>query len=171
MTNQSLKEAFQTMSNKVLNILDIVKLIGLKSNSHIDDFGNPHNVTASQIGAASSQHTHDDRYYTKTEVDNYNLITTSEIDNICQLPITYIAVDNRDCSSDISFEEARSYIENCGRLYVCVEGTDHYEKYVNQDCTIYSLDSNNTSITIDIGGVDWSILWTSSQIRMIYPPR
>ena len=80
---------------------------------------------------SSSTHTHDDRYYTESEIDNYNLITTSEIDNICQIPTAYIAVDNRDCSSDISFEEARSYIENLGRLYVRVEGIDHYEDYVN----------------------------------------
>ena len=129
------------------------------------------NIQSQLNNKSASTHTHDNRYYTESEIDNYNLITTSEIDNICQLPVAYIAVDNRDCSSDISFEEARSYIENCGRLYVRVEGTDHYEKYVNQNCTIYSLDSNNTSITIDIGGVDWSILWTSSQIRMIYPPQ
>ena len=129
------------------------------------------NIQSQLNNKSSSTHTHDDRYYTESEIDNYNLITTSEIDNICQLPIAYIAVDNRDCSSDISFEEARSYIENLGRLYVRVEGTDQYENYVNQNCTIYSLDSNNTSITIDIGGVDWSIIWTSSQIRMTYPPQ
>ena len=129
------------------------------------------NIQSQLNNKSASTHTHDDRYYTESEIDNYNLITTSEIDNICQIPIANIAVDNRDCSSDISFEEARSYIENCGRLYVGVEGTDQYENYVNQNCTIYSLDSNNTSITIDIGGVDWSIRWTSSQIRMIYPPQ
>lgn len=168
MTNQSLKNALQAIWNKVLDILDISKS---ELNAHIYDHDNPHEVSAEQVGAASSQHTHDDRYYTESEIDNYNLITTSEIDNICQIPVAYIAVDNRDCSSDISFEEARSYIENYGRLYVCVEGIDHYEKYINQNCTISSLDSNNTSITIDIGGVDWYILWTSSQIRMIYPPQ
>ena len=89
------------------------------------------NITPASIGAAASSHTHDNMYYTESEIDNYNLITTSEIDNICQIPTANIAVDNRDCSSDISFEEARSYIENCGRLYVFVEGTDHYEKYIN----------------------------------------
>ena len=129
------------------------------------------NIQSQLNNKSSSTHTHDNRYYTESEIDNYNLITTSEIDNICQIPVANIAVDDRDCSSDISFEEARSYIENCGRLYVRVEGGDHYEHYVNQICTIYSLDSNNTSITIDIGGVDWHILWTSSEIRMIYPPR
>ena len=129
------------------------------------------NIQSQLNNKSSSTHTHDNRYYTESEIDNYNLITTSEIDNICQIPTANITVNNRDCSSDISFEEARSYIENYGRLYVHVEGIDQYEDYVNQDCTIYSLDSNNTSITIDIGGVDWYILWTSSQIRMIYPPQ
>ena len=80
---------------------------------------------------SSSTHTHDNRYYTESEIDNYNLITTSEIDNICQIPTANITVNNRDCSSDISFEEARSYIENYGRLYVHVEGIDQYEDYVN----------------------------------------
>ena len=129
------------------------------------------NIQSQLNNKSASTHTHDNRYYTESEIDNYNLITTSEIDSICQFPTAYIAVDNRDCSSDISFEEARSYIENYGRLYVRVEGVDHYERYVNQNCTIYSLDSDNTSITINIGGVDWSILWTSSQIRVIYPPQ
>ena len=129
------------------------------------------NIQSQLNNKSASTHTHDNRYYTESEIDNYNLITTSEIDSICQFPTAYIAVDNRDCSSDISFEEARSYIENYGRLYVRVEGVDHYEKYVNENCTIYSLDSDNTSITINIGGVDWSILWTSSQIRVIYPPQ
>ena len=129
------------------------------------------NIQSQLNNKSASTHTHDNRYYTESEIDNYNLITTSEIDSICQFPTAYIAIDNRDCSSDISFEEARSYIENYGRLYVRVEGVDHYEKYVNENCTIYSLDSDNTSITINIGGVDWSILWTSSQIRVIYPPQ
>ena len=129
------------------------------------------NIQSQLNNKSASTHTHDNRYYTESEIDNYNLITTSEIDSICQFPTAYIAVDNRDCSSDISFEEARSYIENYGRLYVRVEGVDHYEKYVNENCTIYSLDSDNTSITINIGGVGWSILWTSSQIRVIYPPQ
>lgn len=171
MTNQSLKEAFQTMSNKVLNILDIVKLIGLKSNSHIDDFGNPHNVTASQIGAASSQHTHDDRYYTESEIDNYNLITTSEIDNICQIPVANIDIDYGDCSSDISFEEAKSYIENFGRLYVYVTGIDDYEKKVNWVNTIHTLENNNTQINIRNNNtgvyMSWYIKWTSSQLKPV----
>jgi hypothetical protein len=32
---------------------------------------------------ADSSHTHDDRYYTKTQIDNYELITVDDIDTIC----------------------------------------------------------------------------------------
>ena len=34
-------------------------------------------------GKAPSSHNHDDRYYTKTEIDGIELITTSDIDAIC----------------------------------------------------------------------------------------
>lgn len=37
--------------------------------SHINNTSNPHNVTAAQVGAAAASHTHDDRYYTETEID------------------------------------------------------------------------------------------------------
>jgi hypothetical protein len=39
-------------------------------NSHATDTDNPHNVTAAQVGAAVAGHTHDDRYYTESEVDS-----------------------------------------------------------------------------------------------------
>lgn len=32
---------------------------------------------------ASVNHTHDSRYYTKTQVDNMEFITVNDIDNIC----------------------------------------------------------------------------------------
>ena len=38
--------------------------------SHIGNTNNPHGVTCSQIGAAASGHTHDDRYYTESETDS-----------------------------------------------------------------------------------------------------
>ena len=38
--------------------------------AHIARTDNPHGVTAEQIGAAPSGHTHDDRYYTEGEVNN-----------------------------------------------------------------------------------------------------
>ena len=34
-------------------------------------------------GKADSSHLHDNRYYTKTEIDNMELITVENIDNIC----------------------------------------------------------------------------------------
>lgn len=116
---------------------------------------------------SSSTHTHDNRYYTESEIDNYNLITTSEIDNICQIPTANITVDYRDCSSDISFEEARSYIENFGRLYVYVTGIDRRERAVNWINTIHALENNNTLISIDDDNTDWHIEWTSSQIEVV----
>ena len=39
-------------------------------NAHTGNKNNPHGVTVSQIGAAPSSHTHDDRYYTEAEVNN-----------------------------------------------------------------------------------------------------
>ena len=54
MINESLKNAFKEMWKKNLNLLDIAKS---DLNSHISDF-NPHNITASDIGAAYSDHTH-----------------------------------------------------------------------------------------------------------------
>ena len=40
-----------------------------KLEEHTADKNNPHNVTAEGIGAASVTHTHDDRYYTESEID------------------------------------------------------------------------------------------------------
>lgn len=116
---------------------------------------------------SSSSHIHDDRYYTESEIDNYNLITTSEIDNICQIPIANISMDYRDCSSDISFEEAKSYIENFGRLYVYVTGIDPWEYRINYIGTVYELKNNNTLINIDINTDIDRIEWTSSQIKVV----
>lgn len=120
---------------------------------------------------SSSTHTHDNRYYTESEIDNYNLITTSEIDNICQIPVANIDIDYGDCSSDISFEEAKSYIENFGRLYVYVTGIDGYEKEVNWINTIHTLENNNTQINIRNNNtgvyMSWYIKWTSSQLKPV----
>lgn len=130
------------------------------------------NIQSQLNNKSSSTHTHDNRYYTESEIDNYNLITTSEIDNICQIPIANITVNNRDCSSDISFEEARSYIENFGRLYIYVTGVDRYEHGVNWINTIHTIENNNTLINISnntdmVVYADWHIEWTSSQIEVI----
>ena len=125
------------------------------------------NIQSQLNNKSSSTHTHDNRYYTESEIDNYNLITTSEIDNICQIPVANITVDYRDCSSDINFEEARSYIENFGRLYVYVTGIDRRERAVNWINTIHALENNNTLISIDDDNTDWHIEWTSSQIKVV----
>ena len=127
------------------------------------------NIQTQLNNKSSSTHTHDNRYYTESEIDNYNLITISEIDNICQIPIANITVDNygRDCSSDISFEEAKSYIENFGRLYVYVTGGDPYEHGINWIVTIYELENNNTLINIDTNTTNYHIEWTSSQIELV----
>ena len=120
---------------------------------------------------SSSTHTHDNRYYTESEIDNYNLITTSEINNICQIPVANLTVEHTNyednCSSDISFEEAKSYIENFGKLYVYVTGVDKYGDDVNWVNTIRTLENNNTSIIIDNDNTSWYLKWTSSQIAVL----
>lgn len=130
------------------------------------------NIQSQLNNKSASTHTHDNRYYTESEIDNYNLITTSEIDNICQIPTANITVNNRDCSSNISFEEARSYIENFGRLYVYVTGIGPWEeKDINRINTIYALENNNTLIKINNKYTqDWWIEWTSSQIEVVIRP-
>ena len=125
------------------------------------------NIQTQLNNKSASTHTHDDRYYTESEIDNYNLITTSEIDNMCQIPVANIDMDYGDCSSDISFEEAKSYIENFGRLYVYVTGIDDYEDGINWIVTIYELKNNNTLINIDPNTTNYHIEWTSSQIEVV----
>ena len=134
------------------------------------------NIQSQLNNKSASTHTHDNRYYTESEIDNYNLITTSEIDNICQIPVAKIAMDFGDCSSDISFEEAKSYIENFGRLYVYVKGTGPGEKRmmvhdkINWIVTIHELKNNNTLINIDPNITYYHIEWTSSQIEVVIDP-
>lgn len=129
------------------------------------------NIQSQLNNKSSSTHTHDNRYYTESEIDNYNLITTSEIDNICQIPVANIDIDYGNCSSDISFEEAKSYIENFGRLYVYVTGIDKYEHGVNWVNTIHTLENNNTQINIRNNNtgvyMSWYIKWTSSQLKPV----
>lgn len=72
-----------------------------------------------------------------------------------------------NCSSDISFEEAKSYIENFGKLYVYVTGVDRYGDDVNWVNTIRTLENNNTSIIIDDDNTSWYLEWTSSQIAVL----
>lgn len=129
------------------------------------------NIQSQLNNKSSSTHTHDDRYYTESEIDNYNLITTSEINNICQIPVANLMVEHtnyeNNCSSDISFEEAKSYIENFGKLYVYVTGVDRYGDDVNWVNTIRTLENNNTSIIIDDDNTSWYLEWTSSQIAVL----
>ena len=129
------------------------------------------NIQSQLNNKSSSTHTHDNRYYTESEIDNYNLITTSEIDNICQIPVANLTVEHTNyednCSSDISFEEAKSYIENFGKLYVYVTGVDKYGDDVNWVNTIRTLENNNTSIIIDNDNTSWYLKWTSSQIAVL----
>ena len=126
------------------------------------------NIQSQLNNKSSSTHTHDNRYYTESEIDNYNLITTSEIDNICQIPVANIDMDYGNCSSDISFEEAKSYIENFGRLYVYVTGIDSFEQQVNWVNIIHTLENNNTQINIENNNtsvyMSWYIEWTSSYL-------
>ena len=126
------------------------------------------NIQSQLNNKSASTHTHDDRYYTESEIDNYNLITTSEIDNICQIPVANIDMDYGNCSSDISFEEAKSYIENFGRLYVYVTGIDSFEQSVNWVNIIHTLENNNTQINIENNNtgvyMSWYIEWTSSYL-------
>ena len=129
------------------------------------------NIQSQLNNKSASTHTHDDRYYTESEIDNYNLITTSEINNICQIPVANLTVEHTNyednCSSDISFEEAKSYIENFGKLYVYVTGVDKYGDDVNWVNTIRTLENNNTSIIIDDDNTSWYLEWTSSQIAVL----
>ena len=129
------------------------------------------NIQSQLNNKSSSTHTHDNRYYTESEIDNYNLITTSEINNICQIPVANLTVEHTNyednCSSDISFEEAKSYIENFGKLYVYVTGVDKYGDDVNWVNTIRTLENNNTSIIIDNDNTSWYLKWTSSQIAVL----
>ena len=126
------------------------------------------NIQSQLNNKSASTHTHDNRYYTESEIDNYNLITTSEIDNICQIPVANIDIDYGNCSSDISFEEAKSYIENFGRLYVYVTGIDSFEQPVNWVNIIHTLENNNTQINIENNNtsvyMSWYIEWTSSYL-------
>lgn len=46
-------------------------------NLHANNKNNPHNVTAAQVGAAPSSHTHDNRYYTESEM---NTKLTAKVD-------------------------------------------------------------------------------------------
>ena len=132
------------------------------------------NIQSQLNNKSSSTHTHDNRYYTESEIDNYNLITTSEIDNICQIPVAniYINLDFDDFSSDISFEEAKSYIENFGRLYASVTVVGQYPYDIRWNNTIYDLENNNTEINIENDNsnmyIGWYIKWTSSQLEVKY---
>ena len=73
-------------------------------------------------------------------------------------------IQRKDLSA---IEEAKSYIENFGRLYVYVTGSDPYEHGVNWIVTIYELKNNNTLINIDTNTTNYHIEWTSSQIELV----
>lgn len=45
--------------------------------AHMERTDNPHGVTAAQVGAAAAEHTHDERYYTETEIENKSYLQKS----------------------------------------------------------------------------------------------
>lgn len=127
---------------------------------------------------ADTNHTHDNRYYTETEVDNYQLITTSEVDAICVVPEAIITIsytaDGEDysCTADISFAQATSYIMNLGRLYVTVEDNTGWYEYFETGCDIvYTLEDNNTCIKVYsmLRPSDY-ITWDASKIQIHSEP-
>ena len=158
-----------TSTAGLMSSTDKTNLDNLKS--LVGDTSVSSQITSAIASKSDTGHTHDNRYYTESEIDNYNLITTSEINNICQIPVANLTVEHTNyednCSSDISFEEAKSYIENFGKLYVYVTGVDKYGDDVNWVNTIRTLENNNTSIIIDNDNTSWYLKWTSSQIAVL----
>lgn len=102
-----------------LEIVAVSKADASVLDSHTGNKSNPHGVTAAQIsavptsrtvngkalsanitlsagdvGAASSTHSHNDTYYTKNEIDNLELISVDDIDTICSTIIQVVTIDN-----------------------------------------------------------------------------
>lgn len=60
-------------------------------NTFIDEIKNY--VENAISGKVDSSHNHDDLYYTKTEIDNMELITVADIDTICGSTIQVATVN------------------------------------------------------------------------------
>lgn len=130
------------VQNKVVNtaITNLKTLVG--------DTAVATQISNAVASKADTNHTHDNRYYTETEVDNYQLITTAEIDEMCVIPKATITIHFNTCSADISFEQAKSYIMNFGRLYVNTSGVSPYEDSIEWIDVVYELQNNGTLIEI-----------------------
>lgn len=62
------KDDFNRIEGNAQHLKD-TKVDETEFNLHANNKNNPHNVTAAQVGAAPSSHTHDNRYYTESEID------------------------------------------------------------------------------------------------------
>ena len=85
----------RTINNKPLseNITLSASDIGAASSTHDhnDKYYTQSQVDSKLSGKSDSTHSHSDLYYTKNEIDNYELITVDDIDAICGSDITSAA--------------------------------------------------------------------------------
>ena len=76
--------------------------------------------------------------------------------------------EDYSCTADMSFEQAKSYIINLGRLYVTVEDNTGWYEYFETGCDIvYALEDNNTCIkAYSMFRPSDYITWDASEIQI-----
>ena len=101
--------------------------------AHLLDMNNPHGVTASQIGAAAEDHTHDDRYYTELEVDE-------KIDDISN------TVVNLSNTTSANYDESIIGLSIDGQTITYIKGDGSVHTMITQDTnTEYFLGTDETT--------------------------
>lgn len=68
---------------------DVSITVTVADNSHNHTIGNVDGLQDVLDSKADASHDHSDIYYSKTEIDNMELITVEAIDSICNATITY----------------------------------------------------------------------------------
>lgn len=101
--------------------------------AHLTNMSNPHGVTASQIGAAAEGHTHDDRYYTESEVDE-------KIDDISN------TVVNLSNTTSANYDESIIGLSIDGQTITYIKGDGSVHTMTTQDTnTEYFLGTDETT--------------------------
>jgi hypothetical protein len=77
-------------------------------------------ISYNTIGAAAASHAHDDKYYTKAQIDAMEFITIADIDNICVDSIVRYTVVN---SIDEMTDTSKAYIlASTGHIWIYKQG-------------------------------------------------
>lgn len=95
--NKIIDAEFEAVSNAMGALENAIDSKSDSTHTHDDRYYTESEIDSKLSAKSDSTHTHDDRYYTESEIDglfeSYEFITVADIDNICGQTIQYASIN------------------------------------------------------------------------------